>query len=327
MLKVGIVSLAHVHARSYAELLSGRPDVELRILEQNVSLHSEVSDLTECMSDAEEFWRWAPDAVIITSETVHHLTHVLAAAAARAHILCEKPIATTREDAHAIMEACEQAGVGLMMAFPVGFSPEAEIMRSTVEDGTLGEVISAIGVNTGKLPATRDWFADPEMSGGGALVDHVVHIAELLDGLGLRAESVSAATTNVLQPGRLRPGVESGALITISYDSGVIASIDASWSEPDASPQWGGLSLEIVGSSANLAINPFGSTVDGMGASGPLALGYGPDLDDLMISAFLASVRGSRPFTPDGDVGLRTLAIVHAAQTSARTGQPARVGS
>ncbi|MEO7588312.1 MAG: Gfo/Idh/MocA family oxidoreductase [Arachnia sp.] len=325
MLKVGIVSLAHVHARSYAELLSGRPDVELRILEQDASLRSDVSDLTVCMSRAEDFWGWAPDAVIITSETVHHLRDVLAAAAAGAHILCEKPIATTRADARAIVEACGRAGVGLMMAFPVGFSPEAEIMRSAVEDGALGEVISAIGVNTGKLPATRDWFADPEMSGGGAIVDHVVHIAELLDRLGLRAESVSAATTNVLQQERLRPGVESGALVTISYESGVTASIDASWSEPDGSPLWGGLSLEIVGSAANLAINPFGRTVNGMGGSGPVAFGYGPDLDDLMISAFLASVRGSRDFTPGGDVGLRTLAIVHAAQESARTGQPASV--
>lgn len=327
MTRIGIVSLAHVHARAYAERLAMHPGVELRVAEDDPALAAEIADLAVDVVSTEEFWNWAPEAVVIASETVRHREHVERAASVGAHVLCEKPIATTRADARALIAACESAGVGLMLAFPVGFSREAARLREAVSNGELGEPISALGTNTGKFPAARDWFADPERSGGGALVDHIVHVAELLDtALGARAVSVSATTTELLQPGRAAPGVETGALVTVRYDSGLVASIDGSWSEPDASPRWGGLTLEVVGTAASVHMDPFAHSVDGVLVDGVTRLDIGTDLDALMLDAFLAAVRGERPFAPDAATGLRTLEIVLAAQESARTGQPAQVG-
>ena len=305
--RIAIVSTAHVHVASYLAILTATPGVEVRVVET-----------------VEELGDWAPDGVIITSENIHHRRHVEAAAAIGAHVLCEKPIATTEEDALAIIDVCRTASVGLMIAFPVRFAPEVERLKDLFEAGELGELVSAIGVNTGRLPSEREWFSDPKMSGGGALVDHIVHIADILDeALGLRATSVNAVSNQILHADRAKSGAETAALVTIEYGDGLVATIDCSWSYPDTAPHWGGLQLEVAGSSGSVWINPFASVLTGIDAAAGRAttIDLGVNLDSRMIDAFLQSIEGQRAFEPSGDVGLRTLRIVLAAQESARSGR------
>lgn len=71
----------------------------------------------------DEAFAWKPDAVVIAAENSRHRALVERAAAAGVHVLCEKPLATTVEDAIAMRDACETAGVLLMVAYPVRFSP------------------------------------------------------------------------------------------------------------------------------------------------------------------------------------------------------------
>lgn len=333
MTRIGVMSVAHVHAGSYLEILGKRPDVELMVVDPD-RVDSAAELARKVGADAAASWdrlfAWKPDAVLVTSENVHHRRLVELAAAHGAHVLCEKPIATTRADALAIIHSCRQAQVGLMIAFPIGFSPEAVAMRALVESGDLGRVIAAIGTNNGQLPTAEPWFAIPELSGGGALVDHVVHLAELIDAaLGASAATAFAQVNRIMHAERTEAGVETGALVTIRYSDGLLASIDASWSQPDHAPSWGGLTLELVGTSGNVLIDPFASALRGFSAATrrPLHLPYGTEPDALMLDAFLAAVHGERAFAPDGYVGLRTLDIVLAAQESARTGQPVSVVS
>ncbi len=306
MTRIAIVSTAHVHAASYEAVLRRMPAVELRVVER-----------------VEELGDWRPDGVVVTSENARHRADVEAAAAIGAHVLCEKPLATTEEDAVALVESCRATGVGLMVAYPVRFSPEAVRLRELAAAGALGEIVSAIGVNTGRLP-TVPWFSDPARSGGGALVDHIVHLADLLDEtLGLRARSVHAVANRVLHAERAGEGAETAGLVTIEYEGGAVATIDCSWSLPDASPSWGGLQLEVVGTAGSIRLDPFALALTGMDADGrATSVGLGPDLDELMLRTFVDAVEGRAPFEPDGEVGLRTLRIVLAALRSAATGRP-----
>ncbi|WP_432541581.1 Gfo/Idh/MocA family protein [Kineococcus sp. SYSU DK002] len=328
--KVAVMSFAHVHAAGYVEVLKRAPGVEL--LSSDPGPHAADGELrgreladrlgVGHVDTYEELLAWGPDAVVITSETSRHRELVERATAAGAHVLCEKPLATTREDALAIAAAVQRAGTVFMMAFPVRFSSSFARLRAAHDGGGLGEVFSVRGSNNGMLPTSRSWFTDPELAGGGALTDHVVHIADLLEALrGCAPASVTAVTNRVLHADRAR--AETAGLVTVTYTDGVVAAIDCSWSQPDTAPTWGGLKLSVAGTGGTVDVDFFGPSVRGLdGRTGrPIQLPYGADTDEAVLATFLDAVRtGSQP-QPDLAVGMRTLDIVLAAQESAATGR------
>jgi predicted dehydrogenase len=333
------MSFAHTHAVGYLAALRAMPDVEVRGSDPDgVSTGSGVGELrggdladalgVQYADSYEELLAWGPDAVVVTSENARHRELVELAAAAGAHVLCEKPLATTWEDGLAIRDAVEAAGVVLMVAFPVRFASAFAKLRAAHEAGALGQLFSIRGANNGMLPLSRAWFTDPALSGGGAIVDHVVHIADMLEGL-MHAEplTVTAVANRTLHAGRAQ--TETAGLVTITYDNGVIAAVDCSWSMPDTSAVWGGLTLDVAGTGGTVSLDFFGPAAHGIAADTglPIESRYGADLDEAMLRTFLDSVRTGTQPQPDVRVGLRTLSIVLAAQESVRTGRTVAVRS
>jgi 1,5-anhydro-D-fructose reductase (1,5-anhydro-D-mannitol-forming) len=334
-LKVAVLSFAHTHALSYVHALQQDPDIELIATDPDGATAPDdaprgaelAAQLGVAYVDSyDAAFAWGPDAVVVASENARHRDLVLRAAEAGAHVLCEKPLAATVADAEAMRDACAAAGVLLMVAYPVRFAPEFRDALAQIRSGRLGRVISITGVNNGKLPQDRAWFTDPDLAGGGALVDHVVHCADLIDELlGERATTVRAVSNRILHADR-ELAVETGGLVTVQYPSGIIASIDCSWSWPMSSPTWGGLTLQIVLEFGTLTVSPFRRGVAGHDAAGETWTPVGADLDALMLSEFLDAVRTDRTPQPDAAVGIRTLEIVAAARTSAASaGTPVRL--
>jgi predicted dehydrogenase len=320
-MKIGIASLAHVHAGPYATLLDADPEIELLVAESGTTGPWDATyfDSYQKMLAAH------PDGVIVCTENVHHREVVEAAAAAGAYVLCEKPLATTVADAEAMVAACAAAGVGLMTAYPVRFSPAVRTAQLAVESGQLGKILAITGLNNGRLPRERGWFVDPELAGGGALMDHTVHLADIFSLLvSAPPVEVFAQTNRILHA--QTAGVETGGLVVIRYADGTVASIDCSWSRPDGYPTWGGLSFDILGERGTVRVDAFGQAVTGFRNDGQnLWLSYGADLDRTLLDTFVTSVRERRRADPDGDQGLATLRIVSAAYESSRTGQPVRL--
>lgn len=331
--KVAVLSFAHGHANGYLRNLAARPDVE--VVATDPEWKSSTDHVPRGPQVAEELGvryldsyvdalDWGPDAVVVCSENTRHRELVELAAAARAHVLCEKPMATTVADAEAMLAATRAAGVHLMVAFPVRFAPAFETLRAKVRAGELGTVQGIVGTNNGMLPLDRAWFTDPALSGGGSMVDHVVHCADMIDSLlGEAAASVYAVSNRILYADAA-VDVETGGLVTVTYPSGVIATIDCSWSQPRTAPTWGGLTLEVVGTKGSVRIAPFATHVGGYGPDGAVWLAYGPDFDASMIDEFITAIRDGRSPQPDGAVGVRTTAIMAAALESARTGDVAQ---
>ncbi len=328
-LRIAVLSFAHTHALSYVHALLQAPGVELIAADpdgvsapddapRGARLAAELG--VDYVDTYDEAFAWGPDAVVIAAENSRHRELVERAAAAGVHVLCEKPLATSVEDAAAMREACERAGVILMVAYPVRFAPAVRDAIAQVRDGRLGRVLGVTGVNNGKLPQDRAWFTDPDLAGGGALVDHVVHCADLLDELlGERAVSVRAVSNRILHAQR-DLAVETGGLVTVQYPSGVIATIDCSWSWPMSSVTWGGLTLQIVAERGTVTVSPFARGVAGHDAGGETWDPVGADLDALLLEEFVGAVRDGRRPQPDAGVGIRTLEIVKAAQESAAHG-------
>ncbi|TDO52607.1 putative dehydrogenase [Kribbella sp. VKM Ac-2527] len=342
-LKVAIASFAHTHAASYVSLLASLPEVSVLAADPDGASAPDAgprgaafaaSAGVDYVDSYDELFGWGPDAVVVTSENALHRSLVERAAAVGAHVLCEKPLATEVADGEAMLAACEAAGVILMTAYPVRFAPSYGRLKASVEAGRLGEVFAVLGTNNGKIPyAQRQWFTDAKLAGGGALVDHTVHCADLIDGLtgGVEAARVHAVANHVLHQDK-GVAVETGGLVTITYRNGLLATIDCSWSVPDNAPTWGGVTLQVTGTNGSVEIAPFQTHVGGTDSSGEVYLGVGDNLDAMMLAEFLSAVRASGPAVPgqppavipqpDGAVGLRTLRIVDAARRSATTGQP-----
>jgi predicted dehydrogenase len=332
--KIAVLSFAHSHAESYVCHLSKRDDVDLLTSDPDGAEAPDSASRGAAFAAGhrvpyvetyEEAIAWGPDAVVICAENARHLDLIALAASAGAHILCEKPLATTEADAKSALLAAELAGVNLMIAFPVRFSPAYRELKQRVVAGQVGEVLSVLGTNNGWMPTDRPWFTDPELAGGGALVDHVVHCADLMaDLLQVPPETVRAVSNRILHADR-QVRVETGGMVSITYRGGVIATIDCSWSQPATAPTWGGLTLQVVGTKGSIKIAPFAPHVGGFDGNGAVWLPYGTDLDALMLDSFLSSVRTGTAAEPGGRSGLRTVQIVNAAQESDRTGKPVSI--
>ncbi|WP_353114850.1 Gfo/Idh/MocA family oxidoreductase [Microbacterium sp.] len=322
MIRVAVISFAHVHAEGYLRALARRADVELLSCDpdggsdpdRGAALAARVG--VAFVQSLREVSAWAPDAVVVASENADHRRYVEWAAGQGFHVLCEKPIATTVEDGRAMVAACAQAGVQLMIAYPVRFSPMFQELKRLVDAGGLGRILHVYGTNNGKIPVgERAWFGEKERSGGGSLIDHTVHIADLLDVLldGRAAADVHAAVNNVLYPELV--DVETAGVVTVRYEGGPIASIECGWSHPRSHPTWGGLALTVVGEKGIVELDAFPRLAEGLAAGSGVGRWYGggPDLDALMLDEFLSAIATGRAPASDGASAIRSLSIVESA--------------
>ena len=337
-MKVGLLSFAHVHATGYARLLRDMPGVELLTSDPDTGSYGPGEVRGRALAERlgvdhvdsyQELFDWGPDAVVVTAENARHRPLVELAARHGVDVLCEKPLATTVEDGEAMVAACREAGVRLHVAYPVRFSPAYAALRRAVRGGGTGTVLSVAGANNGRLPAgERAWFVDPGLAGGGALMDHTVHLADLLDELfeGTPAVEVYAQTNNLMYGDEV--AVDTAGLVTVTYANGVVATIDCSWSQPAHHPIWGGLEMQVVGERATVELDAFGQLVSGFSERRreSVLLPWGTDLDEAMLRAFLFGAEEGAVQVADGEAGLRSLRIALAGYASAREGRPVPVG-
>lgn len=328
--RIGILSLAHHHAKGYLASLSRMSGVEL------VGLWDDDEARGKAAADrAGVGWFGSEatlldaglDGVLVTSVNSDHRRLTELAAAAAVNVLCEKPLATLLSDGRRMVEACAAAGTQLMTCFPMRWSPVVRALRESIDGGAIGHVAFLEGVNTGEVPDVhRQWFVDPRLAGGGAVADHVVHLADLYRWLlGSEAAEVFAVANRILHD--RFDAVETGALISLRFANGVLATIDSSWSKPRAYPTWGGLAIEAVGTNGVLTADAFGQHLtlyrdEPRGVDWPF---WGSDPNRAMLSEFVAACRDRRKPAVTGLDGLRALEIVDAAYRSIASGEPVRL--
>lgn len=332
-LRIGILSVAHLHADAYVECLRHSPGVELiGIADEDAArgVQFAAQHGTRFYDSAAALLADRPDGVVVCSENARHAPLVLAAAAADAHVLCEKPLATTREDALAMIDACRQAGVNLMTAFPMRFNAPVREVKALIEADGLGQIYGCSATNQGECPKHhRAWFVDPGLAGGGAIADHTVHLADLLRWM-LQSEVVEVyAQHNHILYADDAPDVETGGLVMLTFANGTFASIDCSWNKPPYYPTWGGLAMDLVGAKGFVRVDAFRQVMPVYRHDlGRAQWAYwGSDSDQAMVDEFAASIREKRPPRVTGEDGLKALEVVLAAYRSAELGEPVSVSA
>jgi predicted dehydrogenase len=328
--RIGLLSAAHVHAEGYLAALAAMPGVELVGLWDDDAERGRATgarhDVPFVDTEAALLGKRL-DGVVIESVNSEHRRLTELAAAAGVHILCEKPLATRVDDAAAMVRACTVAGVRLMTAFPMRFSPVLGQLADAIRGGALGELACLEGVNTGEMPDVHaGWFADPVLAGGGAIMDHVVHLADAYRWLlGVEVSEVYAVANRILHDHHA--GVETGGLLSLRFENGIFATIDCSWSKPRGYPTWGGLSIEAVGTQGVITADAFRQHLvlyggPEAGESWPF---WGSDANVAMLAEFVAAIRDDREPAVTGVDGLRALEVVDAAYRSVETGEPVSV--
>lgn len=324
--KVGIMSFAHLHADSYASCLKAHPQAELVGIadHDNARARAKAQQFeTQAFESYEALLASDVQAVIICSENVRHAPLAQMAAAAGKHILCEKPLMTRLEDGTAMLASAQGAGVYLFTAFPCRFSPAFQQMRQMYESGTIGELLALRGTNRGSNPG--GWFNDPELAGGGAMIDHTVHVADLIRLLtGQAITEVYAETGNNMFHG----AYDDTAMLTLTLQNGVFATLDASWSRPKTFPTWGDVTLAAIGTRGIIEMDMFAQHLVHYDdrANRIRQVFWGDNIDALMIDEFVRAVAGEPPQTlATGEDGYHAAAAAIAAYESARLGTPASV--
>ena len=325
-LDVGILSAAHVHTDGYATQLADRVDVTfVGVTDEDGERGRACADRhgTEYVADADALLGRL-DAAVICAPNADHRAWVERASAAGVSVLCEKPLAPTLDEARAIVEIWESAGTEIGVAMPLRFSEPARRAKRALDDGEIGSVRAISGTNRGKMPG--GWFADSEKAGGGAAMDHTVHIVDLVSHL--TGEAVAEVYAELDTRFHDIP-VDDVNVLSMELTDGTPFLLDGSWSIPETWHTWGDATVELLGEDGTLAVDSTDQSVVHTVASGPDAgvrtVSHATNTSAALIADFVESVREGRDPMTTPDEGLKAVAVVEAAYESAERGEPIAV--
>lgn len=278
------------------------------------------------------------DAVYVSSVNQLHHDQVIAACRSGKHVLAEKPLALTLDDARAMVLAAREAGVVLATNHHLPASPTHRVLRQAVADGLIGQVRAVRVAHAVQLPPRLVGWRVQDVDGGGAVLDVTVHDAAAVNAiLGSHARTVTAQALQ--QDNRSPDGAPGPADAVVTT---------AVWASPDGGPDIlvqthdaynnahlpTGLHIlgtegALVGENCNTGV-PVGTVTlwrgDGANHRGePLDIGPREDLYLTTVRAFTAAVHGVGEVLVSGEDGVASLAVSLAVLESLRSGRRVEV--
>ena len=178
MIKAGIIGAGYIgefHALAYASL----PDLKLAlIVDQNLANAQKLARQVqaEAASDLQALIASDVDLVSICTPTPNHMETAKALMQAGKHVLCEKPIARTLDQAQSMIDAARQSGVKFMVAHVSRYEADHHKAKEILERGEIGDLRMAYHSITSPYPgwSMQNWLGD-ETKSGGPIVDLAIH--------------------------------------------------------------------------------------------------------------------------------------------------------
>ena len=262
------------------------------------------------------------DAVYVATPLYAHASQTIQAAEHGKHVLCEKPMAMSAEEGERMVQACDANGVKLMVCYYQRFNRRHRKIKELLEAGEIGQVTAArLTFSSLKREDSESWRQNPELSGGGNLMDCGSHCVDLLRYLIGEVTQVSALVDTIA----FSYPVDDTATMLLKLDNGCHAVVSTHWStlitdEEESS------ALAIYGTGGTILSAPLHEKF----SRGTLKLMTGTQQAEYhfdesthvpMLEAFAASVEHGGPVPVSGHDGVVVSRIIEAAYQSAREGR------
>ena len=269
-----------------------------------------------------------PDAVGIFTPNALHCDYTLKAIDVGAHVLVEKPMAPTVAEAQRMIDAAKQGNRVLMVAMQRRFGGLERAIKRAIISGAIGEphfIRSRLSHGGPELWAPgQNWFFDRSESGGGAMLDLGVHVADLARWFMGEVESVAGQIATLGKD----IGVEDNGAALLKFHSGALGIIEASWTSRPALS-----ATEIYGSEGRIMAGYPRLDIAVLKHDGSAVAGF--ERDEIMKTfdardwtaasrelahTFAGAIANSAAASPSGEDGMRALEIIEACYRSARGG-------
>ncbi|MEM5812374.1 MAG: Gfo/Idh/MocA family oxidoreductase [Candidatus Aenigmatarchaeota archaeon] len=221
MIKVGVIGVGNMgkhHARIYSEL----KDCKLvAVSDIDESKGREIANQHKCLyyKNFREMLKEEIDAVSIAVPTIFHKEIAVECINSGKHVLIEKPIADTIENANEIIKAAKKNGIKLAVGHIERFNPAVRKLKEIVENGELGKITTIVARRVGVFP--------PQIKDANVIIDLAVHDLDILNYLiGKYPTRIHAEAGKALINKR-----EDYADILLKYD-GTNAFIQVNWITP-----------------------------------------------------------------------------------------------
>ncbi|MFK7802565.1 MAG: Gfo/Idh/MocA family protein [Anaerolineae bacterium] len=327
-LRVGIIgtgAMGQTHARAWRQT----PATLCGIVSKSISSATSLAEKHNApVYDSLDAMLPNIDVLDICTPTHLHREMALAAAAAGVHVICEKPLARTVAQAQDMIDACEAAGVKLLVAQVVRFFPEYALAQQKIAAGEIGDpAVIRLKRGSSQPTGSDSWFKDLEQSGG-MILDLMIHDFDYARWIGGEVKTVFAKS--VAQENKGAP--VDHALVILTHESGTISHVEGSWAYP---PPLFRTQIEVAGSNGLIQHDSDKTAVSGVYfhqkavADAPdVPLPTSPLHEDpytTQLKAFYRHLQFDEPLRVSAADGLAALKIGLAALQSAQTGLPVHI--
>jgi predicted dehydrogenase len=332
MPNIAILSTAHIHTKGFLDNLTKATDGR-----RAYAIWDDVADRGQRY--ATQFnTRFEPklsrllrdknvDGFLICAENTRHLPLLKKTLPVGKPVFCEKPLTTTVRDAQRVVALLQQSPVPLFCGYFQPFSGPMQAVAQLVAGNTFGKITRIRYRNAHHAAYGRwfdnpdlQWFTNPELAGGGALMDmgtHAIHLVRTLFG------PVTEVWAEIRNEAGIYPAVDDFGVAHLKFATGVLGTIEAAWT------QTGGISgLEITGSTKALW-NSGKEYLVGAPKEQPVAVVALPE-KPTRVDRLIAVIKGEIPVADlqaDLAATLDAVAIMAAAYKSAKTGRWQKVAA
>jgi UDP-N-acetylglucosamine 3-dehydrogenase len=338
-LRVGVIGCGSIARHRHLPEYAANPNVELvAVCDNNAERALEIGEKygVPSYTSFEELLRNAEvDAVSVCTPNYLHAPISNAALLAGVHVLCEKPMATSEEEAKSMIEAAKNSGKKLMIAHNQRFVASHQKARQLIQSGEVGKIYSFRtafghgGPEGWSVEGKEGWFFQKDKAFVGAMGDLGVHKTDLLRYI--LGEEIVEVGAFVETSAKEFATVDDTAVCVLKTESGIIGTLAASWSYVSKEDN----STIIYGENAILRLeeDPTNSLVVQYknGDVVNYQLGKiqsndeGGQSSSHVIDLFVDAVLNDREVAVSGEEGMKSLGVILAALESNETKQIVRV--
>ncbi len=325
MLRVAMLSFAHVHANGYAEYVARHPEAKIQVIWEDDAGRAKAAqekfgvpvceDLEEVLSMPEV------DAVVINAYTSQHTWLMKAAIQHRKHIFTEKALTITTADADEIVEMVHNSGIKFMISLPTRTRPETLFMKQVLDNGWLGK-ITLMRARVAHMASLDKWFhdgsawfADERLAGGGALFDLGCHTVDVMRWFMGEPQSVVA---KIQQFSEAYP-IDDNSAIVVEFKNGALGILDTAWVHR-AGPN----PIEIYGTDGFVGrdyynrLQLISTQLQPEGIQGYIAPSKLPDALPTPMDQWISAILHETPMTITVEDGRNLTQLLEGAYTAAR---------